>query len=391
MLSSRLIYLALIIGSGLFVILYVDSLSLLLFLVVLALPVLMFLLLLLARVLTRITVELDRQVATVGEAVPLRFHIRNLSFVALPGIRAKVLYSGGFLGGASKNEITFPLNAMTKQTVTCDLESDHIGVVKLSIGDIILQDYLRLFSLKIKVRQEYEVTFMPEILPAQMDLRPNTLMNDDSDVFSKTKKGDDPSEVFAIRDYVGGDKLNRIHWKLSSKADTLMVKDYSLPINNKVVLLLELGAPEGEKQLYEVDAVVQAAISISNFLCEAEILHDLCWYDAGSERFFNEEIKDRDDMYAALGMILASKLGSGTDSFAFWSRERKSCSHMAYFTAFANESVLAQFSELSYTTFYTLFQVCEGEGATALEVPLGVQLLPVVYDQVSDALMGVSL
>ncbi len=391
MLSSRLIYSALIVGTGLFVILYVDSLSLLLFLVTLALPILMFLLLLLARVLTRITVELDRQVATVGESVALRFHIKNLSFVALPGVRAKVLYSGGFLGSVEKNEITFPLNALTKQTVTCDLESEHIGVVKLSIRDIILQDYLRLFSLRIKVRKEYEVTFLPEILPIEMDMRPNTLMNDDSDVFSKNKKGDDPSEVFAIRDYVGGDKLNRIHWKLSSKTENLMVKDYSLPINNKVVLLLELGAPVGEKQLHEVDAAVGAAISISNFLCEAEILHYICWYDAGSERFFDEEIKTRDDMYAALGMILASKLGSGSDSFAFWSRDRRACSHMAYITAFANESILSQFAELSYTTFYTLFHVCEENGAAIPDAPRGVQVLPIAYNHVSDALTGVSL
>ena len=52
----------------------------------------------------------------------------------------------------------------------------------------------------------------------------------DSDRFSTYKKGDDPSEIFDIREYADGDKIQRIHWKLSSKTGDLMVKEGSLPL-----------------------------------------------------------------------------------------------------------------------------------------------------------------
>ena len=40
-------------------------------------------------------------------------------------------------------------------------------------------------------------------------------MQIESDSYSTIKGGDDPSEVFAIREYREGDRLQRIHWKLS--------------------------------------------------------------------------------------------------------------------------------------------------------------------------------
>lgn len=386
----RLIYLAVVVIAGLFVVLYIDSLSLLLLLVTLALPLILFLLLLLARVLTKITVEPPSSLATKGQAVSLKFHIRNRSFVALPSVRVKVTYNGAFSNEPEFTEITFPLHALTKQTAFCDITSEHVGVVKVKVEDILLHDYFRLFTLKIKVREEYEITFLPEILPVSMEIRPNTLLGDDSDVFSKTKKGDDPSEVFDIRDYVGGDKLNRIHWKLSSKQDNLMVKDYSLPLNNDIVILAELSSKKGDDKLTDIDTVVETVMCVSNFLCEAEIAHHISWYDCKGERFFNEEIKTVDDMFTALGLMLASGIGEGCDSMTFWKKERHICSHVAYISAVQDDSVLQDLSELSYATFYSILRVGDGNEFGG-DTSGAMQFLAVRNGKVLDALSGFAL
>ena len=74
----RIIYAAFVIISGVFVVMYVDSLSLILFIVTLALPLFLFLLLLLARILTRITVEPPATIATKGQSVSMKIHLKNL-------------------------------------------------------------------------------------------------------------------------------------------------------------------------------------------------------------------------------------------------------------------------------------------------------------------------
>ena len=382
----RLIYLAVIAIAGAFVIMYVDSLSLILFLVTLALPIILFLLLVLARVLTKITVEPNELIATKGSAVSLRFNIKNLSFVALPALRTEVIYTTPFSDEIEKTEVTFPLHALTKQTAYFDINSSHVGTVKLYIGDIIFSDYFRLFNLKLKVRKEFEITFLPKINPLSIDLRPNTLLGVDSDVFSKTKKGDDPSEVFAIRDYVGGDKLNRIHWKLSSKTDNIMVKDYSLPINNNIAIVAELASTKGENALDDIDAVIETVFSLSNSLCDAEIMHKICWYDKKTEQFFSEEVKTTSEMFAALGLMLASKVGDNWNSMAFWKQDTDICSHMAYVTALDVDNAISDLGEISYATFYSVITV-GNEGVTA--TPSGImQFVPVKNGNVESALSG---
>ena len=141
----RLIYLAVVLIAGLFVVMYVDSLSLLLLLVVLALPLILLLLLTAARVFTKITVDLPQTVSTRGQAVSVKFNLRNYSIIALPKVRATVFYKGAFSDVEEKTEISFPLYALTKQTAFCDINSDHVGVVKVEIRDIFLQDYFSLF------------------------------------------------------------------------------------------------------------------------------------------------------------------------------------------------------------------------------------------------------
>lgn len=386
----RILYAAFVVIAGIFVIMYVDSLSLLLFIVTLALPILLLLILLLARILTRITVEPPEALATRGQAVSLKINLKNHSFIALPNLRATFTYYGAFSSEPEKTEISFPLHALTTQTSSFDIKSEHIGVVKVKINDIYMYDYFRLFRFKYKIKQEYEITFLPEILPVSLDIRPNTLLGVDSDVFSKSKKGDDPSEVFAIRDYVGGDKLNRIHWKLSSKADNLMVKDYSLPINNSISIIPELASEKSENQLNDIDAVIETAFNLSNFLCEAEIIHHICWYDPKGARFFDEEIKDTDDMFAALGLILACGIDNDGGSLEFWKKDRPVCSHVAYITALQNASVLGDLAEMSYATFYSVFKI--GDELSNAESATGsMQFITINPNNVSDSLAGITL
>lgn len=390
MAKIRLIYALFVVITGLFVVMYVDALSLLLFIVTLALPILLFLILLITRILTRIKIEPPNALSTKGQAVSMKIHLKNLSFIALPSLRATITYYGAFSSEPEKTEITFPLHAFTNQTSSFDITSEHVGVVKVDLHNIYMYDYFRLFRFKFKVKQSYEITFLPELSPLTLDLRPNTLLGVDSDVFSKTKKGDDPSEVFAIRDYVGGDKLNRIHWKLSSKQDNLMVKDYSLPINNSISIIPELAFANSGNILKDIDAVIETAFNISNFLCEAEIIHHICWYDPKTSRFFDEEIKNTDNMFAALGLMLSCGIDTEGGSLEYWKKDRPVCSHVAYVTALQNASILSDLGEMSYSTFYSVFKV--GDELSGAEGTAGMmQFFNVNPDNVSDSLAGITL
>ena len=102
----------------------------------------------------------------------------------------------------------------------------------------------------------------------------------ETDDYSKTSKGDDPSEIFDIHEYHDGDKINRIHWKLTAKQDKTMVKDYSLPISNSIVLMADLHLDTNtDDYMLIYDTLVEAIASISYYLIENDTPHKVVWYD----------------------------------------------------------------------------------------------------------------
>lgn len=50
----------------------------------------------------------------------------------------------------------------------------------------------------------------------------------DSDEYSMRHPGDDPSETFALREYVPGDRVRSIHWKLTEKTGEVIVRQLGL-------------------------------------------------------------------------------------------------------------------------------------------------------------------
>ncbi len=389
MTAVKLIYSALVVISGVFVILYIDSLSLLLFLSVLIIPVLLFLMLLIARLSMKVWVEPPQTVATMGENVPLKIHIKNRSFIPLTSVRVRIEFENCYAGGLNKTEIALPVYAFTNQIAVCNINSPHTGRVKINIKDMVLNDYFRLFSLKIKIKKVEEICFIPAFQPVNMEVRINTLLNEESDVFSKTKKGDDPSEVFAIRDYVPGDKLNRIHWKLSSKSDNLMVKDYSLPISNNILILPELMLPNKETSLDAIDTVLGTVATLSAYFCGCETNHFIGWTDQISGEFINYEVKELPDLYAVLGRILNCASKEKSASLSYVASQGTRYSHLAYVSAVADSEVVCLLEDMPVGTYYTLFSVTDTP-EEALENNR-FSLRPVGYHNVSDALSGISL
>ncbi len=379
----RIIYIILLICAGAFVVMYLDALSLILFLVVLILPVLLLLLTLFSRSLTKVDAELQKAVATKGEEAAFEITINNRSFVSLTSVKLNLSITNDFLGQTEDKEIYLSSRALTKQTTVYSVSSPHVGQVTVNCKNVVLYDYFKLFSFKIKINKSFKVSFLPEVLPTPVSIRPNAYLNSDSDVFSKAKSGDDPSEVFKIRDYVGGDKMNRIHWKLSTKTGTLMVKEFSLPLNTSIMLLLELNANKADSNfLSYMDTVIETTVCISSFLADSNIRHFIAWFDPGTMQYYKQEIKDRKDVYTTLGLIIASKSYDGSSSLDFYKDSGEEYSHVVYITPNVSSAVTEAIRNMGSLTFFTIMQAVVPGGTEAASTS-GIHVLPVQADNVA--------
>lgn len=386
----RIAYIALLVAAGIFFILYLDPLSLILFLVVAALPIFLFIITLIARLSISISLNASNTAATKGEEALLIFTVNNRSLISLKNLKITITVENGFLGETQERELFVSAPALTKQTIKYAVKSEHIGKVKICIKDVVLYDYFKLFSFKIKLKENFEISFLPEILPTPINLRVNSFINNESDVFSKQKPGDDPSEIFKIRDFAGGDKLNRIHWKLTTKTGNLMVKEFSLPINTSIMIGLELNANrETEGYLDYLDTVIEAVVCLSAYLAENNIRHFICWYDALSQSVFKEDIKTKEDLYTALALILSSKGYKGCATLEQLKNSPNEYSHIAYCTCntLGVEEIIRNMGSLSFITVLEAIR----ENDTQTNSIKGAGILPVVVNKTAESLINAVL
>ena len=65
--------------------------------------------------------------------------------------------------------------------------------------------------------------FGPAIKPTEVTKNTRDFVTD-SDVYYSDVRSDDSTEVYQVREYRPGDRMTRIHWKLSARQDEIMVR-----------------------------------------------------------------------------------------------------------------------------------------------------------------------
>lgn len=144
----------------------------------------------------------------------------------------------------------------------------------------------------------------------------------DGSVYDEYRAGFDQSEVFEIRPYRAGDKTAQIHWKLSQKTDTLMLRQGSLPVKNALLLILE--APQGGDEFSErAQRAAARLFSLSESLAEKGVQHHIGYVTSDAKTLTITEISGRESLTEHAGAILSSPLYLGISAAELYIQEKE--------------------------------------------------------------------
>ncbi|MBB2181494.1 DUF58 domain-containing protein [Lachnospiraceae bacterium MD1] len=307
MLRNKLRYLFLLAFVGVLSILYNIYYMTIIFLTVAAMPLLM--IGYIFYVSRKIDCKLFCSVHVVnkGEAIPISVQIYNPTIFPISNIKLFLTYKNTYSAKQYTKEIQISVDGRTGTSVSSKIYSDFAGNIEITLKKIRIYDYIKLFSVRRKNCEKGIVAVLPsyyELMGNNFTLKNNTIV--ESDHYSTVKSGDDPSEVFAIREYKEGDRLQRIHWKLSMKQNQLMIKEFSDPLNCSVLLFVNLGVPQGNNVLFYMDSILESALSLSYTLILNKQIHYLSWYDAKNEICRRIRIMQESELYEAMEGLLNS-------------------------------------------------------------------------------------
>lgn len=159
-------------------------------------------------------------------------------------------------------------------SLSWQLAETHSGIIRLSCSYVREFDSFGLFSRKRTCAAQAEITLRPQTFPVSVCLNQAAEVLLDSEIYSTQKAGNDPGETFRIREYVPGDPIRQIHWKLSEKTGTLMVREFGLPAMNRLLLVF---LPDKSLLSEQLDTMLDTMVSISSELLRQELPHTLLY------------------------------------------------------------------------------------------------------------------
>lgn len=310
----KILYLILLLGCWAFYVLYQDTLSCLVFGAVLIFPVFLLIMLLITAFSAKFGVVCDNRsgVCEKGEAVRFRVWVKNPLILPVPAVTLCFSVKNSFGGGEKRSSVVIALPAFGSGGASAVIGSEHCGNIIFTPEAVVFHDMFRLFKIKRRLGKPISICVLPKLSPTD-DISENQAecLSENAE-FSVSVSGDDPSEIFDIREYRDGDPQNRILHKLSGRYENLLVRELSQPADKRVSVCADIFFSDNtEKRLAECDRMLCALCSAAAVFLEDGISFTLHFSEENSRL-----VTDEDSWYSALSELYSEMGKPHADGFA---------------------------------------------------------------------------
>ena len=210
-----------------------------------------------------------------------------------------------FYPNDTTHKLTIPVMRKS-DSFTIPVESYDIGLVSINIEKIILHDYLSIIKKEINTSLEASVP----VLPKERNIGdfPPAVPKDGPDEFTESENiGNISSDVKEIREYRPGDRLQRIHWKLSAKLDDLFVKEMAHTSTLAIILVPELCASE-------IHDTSESLLSCIKIMYEKKERFEVCIYNDKACDYSFFTVTDEAGMLEAMTHFYCQPLYEGREN-----------------------------------------------------------------------------
>lgn len=151
------------------------------------------------------------------------------------------------------------------------------GSVRITSAGARCYDLLGLVCLKKSVKDRKEVLVYPANVHLNLELARRPESKTSGELYDPYRNGQDVNEMAGLRDYTEGDSLKSIHWKLSEKLDSLVVREFGYPSNYSVLLLYDMMKICDKKPVSNKrnNAVLALTVALSYSMVENNLEHEV--------------------------------------------------------------------------------------------------------------------
>ena len=237
-----------------------------------------------------------------GETAYFVIQIKNPTWFVSLDAKVIVNVENTLLGTIGQQVFSVPIHAGKGETLTLPIAAGYPGLVRVSVSRVYVKDLMGFFRLKKAVDQAAELSILPrevnDIAYEKTALEQGMLESEES-----SKRGNDFSDVQEVREYIPGDKLMSIHWKLSAKRDILMVKDRVSMSDHQLVIVPELFLD----QPVNLAAILTMTYSVISELIQEQTTVRLMYWSMNRYEYEDVRIDYKEELDAAFARMYYEK------------------------------------------------------------------------------------
>lgn len=311
-----------------------------------------FVLMIFNRLLIKYETSLGEYTILKGDKISYKITLKNKSIFPSGDIKTYIEVHYGDVVHSKKILISSVM-PMSTSTYAYEFETEYSGNVTIVRKKVVLCDYGKIFKIKLaKKNVAFNAVVMPQAFPIILDYTINA-NNEliEAEKYHDSKKGSDRTEIFNIREYVPGDQMKDVHWKMTSKMDKYMVKEYSLPISRNVDIILDISQENNnvsKKNMLDIVKVRDKKIEILyslglNFLMNQSgfVCHII---DQKKHLYVDHSVDSEDEFVAIVGMSVEKNMQNHllTDFGIGDMFDNFKGDYIVYITSFVSEELIKE-------------------------------------------------
>ncbi|MBQ1516978.1 MAG: DUF58 domain-containing protein [Clostridia bacterium] len=259
-----------------------------------------------------LSAKLNKTTAAKNENIQCIISLSKRIILPAPIIEIHMKYSGNL--SAKSNIYHITLAGTEINTAVFDFTADYSGNAEICVDKVFLCGFLGIFKVPVKNSDNLSalnISVYPNIpeVPIQTDFIKRTVLSkqddddDDDEELSVTSMVQTGIPGYDHREYVPGDPIKRINWKLSSKRDVYLLRLDELTASSGNIFFLDCPKTEDSidsAEIYKIrDCVIEGILAVFSMIIRE-----------GREVIFFYPLKgkwERADIYTAADISLVQE------------------------------------------------------------------------------------
>lgn len=201
-----------------------------------------------------------------GSSVKVLLRLRNALWLYIPRVDAAFTITDLFGNDSAVETASISIGPHCIRDFDFDLGFDHLGEFGIGLRELTVHDPLSLFTVSVPTSHEHSILVTPRLRRVRSLPLSDVSVQEVSDALHVSDASG--TDYCGVREYVPGDPMKTIHWKLSARIDGYFTKVFEEHSDPGIDIFVNLFAPEGlsDEELMDVyDAAVEAALTLESY------------------------------------------------------------------------------------------------------------------------------